>query len=242
MKKRYVLKTKKSNALLICGTGPSIARNRDKIKTWTQKYDSIGMEWFCKSKIPTKYYFVRNQMHHSSMVSFNDNETIAEFSKLMNENYKDSILFLPKLNKNEFDDYGTRWDWGRKAGKLVAKNKVILLEERTSTYKDMKKDFFHTCYRYSYDLFCILQFAVTMDYKHIFLTGFDLNDNKCFWTNDLRSVQRKRGEELDEESVEYYAYNGMLNYWKNNFYRRKLFCLDENSRLLENGLAMYLPL
>jgi len=241
MNKKDVLKTKKGKTLLICGTGPSVRDNKDKIREYTQRYDSIGMDWFCKSQIPTKYYFVRDQNHHSSMTSFDDNETIAEFSELINTHYKNSILFLAKLNRNEFDDYSTRWDWGRKSTRLVVENKIIIPENRTSTYLDMKKDFFDTCYRYSYDLFCVLQFAVTMKYEHIFLVGFELNDNKCFWTKDLRKIQKKREITLDEESVLYYPYSGMFNYWKNNF-RRKIYCLDENSRLAEGRLGTHLTL
>lgn len=241
MTKKQFLKTKKGKTLLICGTGPSIEENKEKIKLWTQTYDSIGMDWFCKSKIPTKYYFVRDQAHHSSMLSFDDNETIADFSGLINENYRDSYLLISKLNKSEYDDYGTRWDWGRKSNKLYVRNKIIIPEKRTSTYKDMKEDFLHTCYRYSYDLFCVLQFAHTMGYEHLFLTGFDLNDNKCFWKKGLRNIQRKRGIDLDSESEDWYAYSGMLNYWRNNFHK-KIYCLDEDSRLVRHGLGIYLQL
>lgn len=239
MNKKDVLKSKKGNVLLICGTGPSIKRDKEKIEEWVKTYDSIGIDWFCKSKIPTKYYFVRDQVHHSSMISHDDNETIAEFSKLINENYKDSILLISKLNRSEFDDFATRWDWGRKSVKFHVKNKVIIPEKRTSTYRDMKKDFFEICYRYSYDLFCVLQFAVTMGYEKIFLVGFDLHDNKCFWNNGLRNIQKKRGILLDSESEEWYPYSGMFNYWKNNFHN-KIFCLNKDSKIIENGLGFYL--
>lgn len=241
MRKEDILNSKKGRVLLICGTGPSVSEKRDQIKEWTKRYDSIGMDWFCKSAIPTKYYFVRDQVHHSSMISFDDNETIAEFSGLMNEFYQNSIVFISKLNKSEYDDYGTRWDWGRRSDKIRVKNKLIIPEKRTAYYKSMKEDFFTTCYRYSYDLFCILQFAVSMKYDYIYLIGFDLNDNKCFWNNGLRKVQIKREIKMEEEAVDFHPYCGMLNYWKNNF-RKKLYCLNEDSRLVNHGLATYMPI
>jgi len=239
MIKKDVLKTKKGKTLLICGTGPSINNNIDRIKTWVKTYDSIGMDWFCKTKIPTKYYFVRDQAHHSSMISLEDGETIANFSELINEYYRDCNLLISKLDREDYDDYGTRWDWGRKSSKLINRNKIIIPEKRTHTYRDIKKDFFKTCYRYSYDLFSILQFAHTMGYQHIFLTGFDLNDNKCFWKKGLRKIQKKRNIDLDAECEEWIPYSGMFNYWRNNFHK-KIYCLDDDSRLVRHGLAINL--
>lgn len=241
MNKKDVKRSKKGKTLLICGTGPSINHNKNKLKDWCGQYDSIGMDWFCKSEIPTKYYFVRDQVHHSSMVSFDDYETIGDFCGLINSNYKNSILLISKLNKAEFDDYGTRWDWGRKASRLLVKNKIIIPEKSTFTYGDMKKDFFNTCYRYSYDLFCVLQFAVTMKYDHIFLSGFDLKDNTCFWSENERNIQKKREINCKDESVELAPYSGMLNYWKNNFHK-KIFSLDSESNLVKSGLAINVSL
>lgn len=238
MKKQDILKSKKTNSLLICGTGQSIKENREKVIKYANRFDSIGMDWFCKSKITTKYYFIRDQVHHSSMVSLDDKETVSEFSSLINDYYKNSILLISKLRMSDYDDFGSRWDWGSKHARLYA-NKVIIPEFRSYQYRDMKEDFLGKCFRYSYDLFCILQFAQTMKYDHVVLAGFDLNNNYCFWKDDLRLIQRKRGIELTGESVEYYPFYGMLNYFK-NYFHKKIFSLDKNSKLLENNFAIYL--
>ena len=196
------------------------------------------MDWFCKSGIKTDFYFVRDQAHHSSMISFKNGETIAGFVDDINNYYLDSTLLISKLDQNEYDDYGTRWNWGKNPKRF--KSKTYVFQEKSSNkYIDLKKDFTKKCYRYSYDFFSILQFAVMMEYKSVILVGFELNNNKCFWYNGLRDIHHKRGLELDDIPEEYYAYRDMLNFYKNNF-RKEVFTIDEGSRLLEGNLAIYL--
>lgn len=229
---------KKTSSLVVCGPFFDMAKDKEIIENYSLEYDSIGTDWFCKSGIKTKFYFVRDQAHHSSMISHRNMETVNGFVDLMNERYEDSVLLISGLDNTEFDDYSTRWNWAKNPKKFKAKS-YLFKEKRSVQYADMKKDFTKKCYRYSYDFFSVLQFSLMMGYGSVILAGFDLNTNKCFWCNDLRDIQIKRQLELNEVPEEYYAYKGMLNFYKNNF-KKDVFTIDKNSKLLENRLAIYL--
>lgn len=232
-----LLSTKETSSLLICGTGKSILDNKKIVSQHARTYDSIGIDWFCKSGIQTKYYFIRDQAHHASMISHSDKETMNEFVRLMNAYYLRSYLIISRLDKNEFDDYSSRWNWGDRY-KMFKGKKFIAQESRAAIYKEMKQDFTKKIYRYSYDLFCVLQFAVTMNYESIILAGFELNDNQCFWQKGIRNIQKKRDIDPEGEFVDFEGVRGMLNFYKNNF-RKQIYTIDKDSRLLDNKLVFY---
>ena len=52
---------KKSDTIVVYGCGASINELTDEDKETFSRYDSIAFNWFCKSHIPTTFYFLREQ-------------------------------------------------------------------------------------------------------------------------------------------------------------------------------------
>jgi hypothetical protein len=211
--KRY----KNSDTIVVYGCGNSIKKLTDDDRSHLSQFDSIGFNWFCKSKIPTTFYFMREQgtkafatkgETQGNLVSFLnrfypksciicDNLTqssprwkkINTYSlKSVYSKYKHSGIILKELfAKNTFEEFKDKFGAGGRRQSVVSK-------------KMMELDIFTDGLVYDFcTMTCIMHIVTYLGYDNIIFAGVDLYDHRYFWLPDnaLRAITQIMGRGLE---------------------------------------------
>jgi hypothetical protein len=215
---------KSSDTIVVYGSSWSINDLSDEEKEKLSLFDSIGFNYFCKSKIPTTFYILREQSVRDSGYA---DERKRDFVHDLNKYYGKSILlFIDMLNS------GAKWKGKR--GWInnvdVFKNDGIVLKEfffEDDYFKKFSKtglkdyeirlkphqfiDYCDNIYRRNifldgiYYFYCtlslILHFATFLGYKKVLFVGVDLYDHRYFWLpyGKLREQTRRKKRGLTDK-------------------------------------------
>ena len=200
---------KKSDTIVIYGSGSSINDITDSQFKGLSNYDSCSFNWFAFSKIPVSYYLVREQANIPKRV--HGKENVKNFYALMNKHYKDSYLIVHDLKNHSPDAY----DYSSNTDKFDSKCMVV---------KDIKLKgndagvnlwrsgsiFNNGIYHGKTTMTNALHFAVWMGYRTILFAGVDLYDSKYFWMKDNKTRYSVRNKNKTMKS-KHQTYNDTLN-------------------------------
>lgn len=178
-----------------------------------------SINWFCKSRIPTTFYFLREQ----AIKTFTTRgETYGVLSGVLGRHYPKTCLICDDMSESS-----PRWSRINTYSLKSATNKfnqsgVVLKEIFAKTKLEEFKDKLGARGRrqsiiskkmLEYDVFtdgliydfctmtCILHIATYLGYKNIIFVGVDLYDHRYFWLpeNALRGITRIMGRGLEQK-------------------------------------------
>jgi len=215
--KKEFLRRKKSDTIVVYGCGNSIKDLTEKDKNHLSKFDSIGFNWLCKSKIPTTFYFLREQ---GTKAFATRGETQSVLVSLLTRYYPDTCIVCDNLAGSS-----SRWKRLNEYALKVVNNKFIhdgiVLKEifaKTSfeefkeklgargrrckvvSQKMVEYDIFSDGLVYDFcTLTCIMHIVTYLGYDNIIFSGVDLYDHRYFWLPDnaLRGITAMMGRKLE---------------------------------------------
>jgi hypothetical protein len=187
--KDQFMKLKKSDTLIVYGSGSSINRLTEEEKKKLMSFDSIGFNWFCKSRIPTTFYLIREQAATSKRLA--EGETRDDlFDALTTSPYNKSCLIILKLKQVEAFHYEQHLGKFSGAG--------VVLNDRKKRGVDRFKEFDifkdAVCHG-ACTLVNVLHIAAYLKYARILFVGIDLYDCRYFWMKGDRrrhTIKKKR--------------------------------------------------
>lgn len=249
------LSRKNSDTIVVYGSGYSI--NEITEDQWNKlgKFDSIGFNWFLKSKRPVTFYLLREQ--DIWRANGTGDESKIELYDKLNKYYKNSCCIVVDLSKSD-----GKWARTNHYGKPAYREKISLdgvitkeifarknFEEYKKGFPSRGKRFGSLCrYFELYDLldngivydFCsiisILHIITFLKYKRIIFAGVDLYDHRYFWLgrNQLRGITRKKGRKLDTEHFVADFTCGIVGFYKEHFKNVDVNVLNPRSLLTKN--------
>lgn len=192
-----LLKIKKSDTLVIYGSGYSIRTITSLEQEMFNSFDSIGFNYFSKSHIPTTYYFIREQ---SAEGGFEDENHLNFIEDLNIYNNETALILINMKKKNRSNSAR----WNLKLPLFIHEKKFFInekcfwldlhgkeVEEEIRYSKEYASEFFD--YINKYDIFNdgiihynstfseVIHFAYFMRYNRIIFVGVDLYDSRYFW-------------------------------------------------------------
>ena len=250
---RQELEAKKSSdTLVICGSGHSI--NDITTPQWAHidGFDSIGFNWFLKSRRPTTFYFLREQ---AIFGPGHPGETRQDITKAMNSKYSNSLCIAADLSDS-------RKKWKRKShygipGRLDRfENDGVMLSEVDSmkSYSTMypfpdradrqeficdkmdELDLFDDGIFYDFCTMApLLHIATRLRYSRILFIGVDLYDHRYFWLprNQTRLQTRQSGRTVNQQHHVGDFTKRMVAAYKNRFPETTLLVHNARSLLAE---------
>jgi len=197
------LSKKTSDTIVIYGSGNSINKITDTQKIRLGEYNSISFNWFCKSKIQTTFYTIREQSNSPKRIS--SDETEDELYNLLNSYYKDSCLIVHNLSKsihkNIVTSYHSKLDNFIQSGIVVNDIKLYMNNDgidKWKKYNIFKDGVIHG----KMTLNGILHIVSWMGYKKILFAGIDLLDSRYFWLNNkTRYTVSKKGRSCKSRHI-----------------------------------------
>jgi hypothetical protein len=171
-----LLTFKKHDNLAIMGTGYSI--NWITAEQWNvidERYDTFGMNWYCKKKRPTTWYLIREQCATNNRVD--KDHTLDEFYDCLGY-YRDTIKIIKDMSyrRNNYQHAmnlhlidGLGYVFNEIYGGCSAKSML-----RTDIFTE------GICHG-KCTLYDAIHFAMGMGYKRILFCGIDLYDSRCFY-------------------------------------------------------------
>ena len=246
------LSKKKSDTIVVYGSGYSI--NDITEEQWNKlgQFDSIGFNWFLKSKRPVTFYLLREQDIWRKN-GFGD-ESRKEVVDTLNNYYKDSCAIVVDLSNSH-----PKWSKTNHYGKKIYQKDIklsgviskevfarISLPEYRNGWPENNKRYNILCnYFQSYDMlnkgivydFCsmvnILHLITFLKYKRIIFAGVDLYDHRYFWLgkDKLRNITKKRGRKLNSNHFVSNFTCGLIGTYNNYFKDVELFVLNPKSLL-----------
>ena len=179
---------KNSDTLVVFGCGSSINNLSEGCKMTLLSYDSIGFNWFVKSRIPTTFYMIREQGNIPKRR--HKGERPEDLYSMLNESYKDSTLLVH--DQSHHTPHGIEWHSEEHEGNLphdaIVVKDIKLEGHKTGVKKwgstDMfKKGLIHG----QMSMNNVLHFSVQMGYDKVVFSGVDLHDSRYFWLGDKES-------------------------------------------------------
>jgi len=219
---------KKSDTIVILGSGWSINKISNKQWELLSKYDSIAFNWFCFHSFEPTFYLIREQAnirfrrsesetpeiftgllkkyHNTYCVILN----VARHTKKCHDYSKDENILLPSVILEDNIDHKYR----KRLKKIIAKNpfNVGLFHGVTT-------------------LTSVLHLITYLGYKRIIFAGIDLYDSRYFWlrNNKTRHTVKRKGLEFDHKhSVAAKVLKLVRNYAQFN---KELYCINKKSLL-----------
>lgn len=170
---------RKTNSVVILGSGYSI--NDIDSKSWEhlKEIDSIGFNWFCKHRFVPNYYVIREQANIKKRVSSDESPKLL-LDRILSPEYKKTCLILLDVSSHSRGvfDY-------KKYVKKTERDCVILKDRNIKNkyiIKNTKKDIFKWgVYHSSCTLISVLHILIWLKYTSIYFAGVDLNDSRYFW-------------------------------------------------------------
>ncbi len=178
LSKEEFLAEKKSDTLVIYGSGSSINQLADSEKSELSKFDSVGFNWFLKSKIPTTFYLVREQSNRPSRIA--PGETREDlFSAMSSPPYDRSCLIILKFRqKDSFPYYDNLHKF---SGKGIVTNDRKKKGVGDFPSFDLYED---ACVHGKCTMINVLHLAWYLKYVRILFVGVDLYDSRYFWLRE----------------------------------------------------------
>lgn len=205
LSREELLSCKKSDTIVIYGSGSSINELKDKDHNILSNFDSIGFNWFCFSDIPTTFYVIREQANHKTRRS--KEETQKVLYNIMNSNvYSQSVLIVHNMEKHP--TYITNYAKKKNLDKFT--NSGIVVTDVKLSNNKMGIKIWHKRDIINYGIIhgkCtlngVLHFCRWMDYKNVIFAGIDLYDSKYFWLkNKTRyTIKRRRKKNTQKHPV-----------------------------------------
>lgn len=188
LSKEKFLKHKKSDTLVIYGSGYSINKLSDEEKAELRSFDSIGFNWFCKSRIPTTFYIVREQANVPKRVT--KGETRKILFNLINTYYKKSALIVHHIRKKGCFPFWDNLEKFEGSGIVVRDLKSGLVANFDKTNIFTKGVHHGKC-----SLCNVLHISRCLGYDKLLFVGIDLYDSRYFWMSPdetRRSIKQKK--------------------------------------------------
>lgn len=135
------------------------------------EHDSIGISWFCKNKIKTDYYLIKDQIHHSSFRDATKQRTINDFLRIINSSvFKDTKKIIVNLNRKNYKNTFEYINWIFYYDKIFG-NKIIFNEsEESNLIKIGEHDPHKLCFG-KYSVYSsIFNIASYYKYKNVFFS------------------------------------------------------------------------
>ncbi|MFW6009525.1 MAG: hypothetical protein ACOCP8_09705 [archaeon] len=241
------LNYKKSDTIVIYGSGYSINDLTKEDKEHLQNFDSIGFNWFCKSQIPTTFYLLREQTTLKQKGL--PNERSDDILNNIRQYYQDSCLIIIDMLKSSNAWKGKRgWVFDSE----VFDNEGIILQEKYyKLYKQQnyipffrkatKIDIFNNHVMYATCTISNVFHIITwMGYKRIIFVGVDLYDHRYFWLsyNTLRQRTKAKKRTLNSKHFTAKFTLKMVEHLTRVFPDKKIFTYN-NKSLLNNVIPVY---
>jgi len=174
---------KNSNTAVVYGSGYSIRKITPQEQEQLNTFDSFAFNWFLKSKIPAKFYFVREQANNSKRVDERQGEDVESFVADINAPpYDQSILVVHDLSGHSRRIFHYHRNLHRFKHKGVLVKDVKLKDNETNVRRWQKRNALKTgLYHGSITLNNVLHLVVNMKYNRIIFVGVDLYNSKYFW-------------------------------------------------------------
>jgi len=210
------LSRKKSDTIVIYGSGYSINDITEDQWSKLNQFDSIGFNWFLKSRRPVTFYLLREQDIWRK--NGTGDESRRELRDILNQCYIDTCCIVVDLSKSHH-----KWQTTEHYGKPIYQKhinlsgvivKEIFAKKSLTKYiknKNSKKvlcdcfeshDIFDNGLIYDFcSLVSVLHLVTFLQYKRIIFAGIDLYDHRYFWlkSNKLRTATREKGRLLDSK-------------------------------------------
>jgi len=188
--KEDFLSKKKSDTVIIYGSGPTISSLTKEEKDKLNSIDSIGFNWFCKSSIPTTFYTIREQATTSKRVSKKMGITPQHLIDFMNSDYYiDTCLVMHDMSGFPNHDfvYSDHLDEFKGHGVMVKELKRKIDVPKKFDVRYYNKDIFDDgVYHGHCSLSNAIHIAIGMGYQEIVFVGVDLYDSRYFWRGDKK--------------------------------------------------------
>jgi len=186
LSKKQFIDRKKSDTLVILGSGYSI----NKIKDWDKikKFDSIAFNWFCNHEFVPNFFLIREQSNINSRVG--KHETIKRFYKILSkDSYQNTCMIVQDLRHSKKANIHMR------KKDLLSQYGVVLNDIRCLRRPDFSKDIFEKgVIHYRCTLSNVIHIGVFLKYDRIIFAGVDLYDSRYFWLNaksTRKNIKRK---------------------------------------------------
>jgi hypothetical protein len=180
-----LIKLKRSDELVILGTGSTINDLTDAQYKELNNYDVAGLSYSCVLPINQTYYFYESPSFHETALMQEHADKI--FPKIIENNKKGLLKFLLWKNSENiiFNKYVNLREF-------VCPNVCSILTDSLETIKKILRycsklklnRFFLVQKRGSVS--ALVQFALLLRYKKVIFVGVDLNDSKYFFENNAK--------------------------------------------------------
>jgi len=220
-----LIRRKKSDTIVIFGSGYSI--NRIKAHQWKNidSSDSIGFNWFCKHSYEPTFFLIREQANVKKRIS--SGETPGILFGLVNR-YDNTCAIVINTKKTA----PTSLNYARKLNRIGLSG-VVFKERKLNRVQKM------ACNPFEYGLchgkctlFSVLHFVTYMKYKTLVFAGMDLNDSRYFWLkkNETRHNIIKKGKKYRKPHPIAKTTLKLISKFKRS-YKVNLYTLNRKSKL-----------
>lgn len=212
------LAKKDSDTIVVYGCGYSINDLTSKDKEHLSKFNSIGFNWFVKSKIPTTFYVLREQGTKGNFST--SGETKMDLYKPLNLFYKDTCIIALDLSESAKKWSRINTHSNPQSNNILSHDGVIVKERyagsefvefkdgwggrdkrcETISRKMMEYDIFSRNIIYDFcTMTTVLHIVTFLGYSRVIFVGVDLYDHRYFWLpkSVLRQTTRIAGRKLE---------------------------------------------
>lgn len=192
-----------------------------------------SINWFCKSAIPTTFYFIREQGNIRKRRY--EGEKPRDLYKMLREHYTNSVLVVHDQRHHTPESIV----WHKKNvsdnfphNAIVVKD-VKLKNNDAGVKKWAKIDMFtEGLIHGEMSLNNVLHFAVQMKYDRILFSGVDLCDSRYFWLkkNEDRATLKRKGKKFYQKHTKADETLRVVKEMQNR-YKQDMFVCNDNSML-----------
>lgn len=190
---------KKSDTLVVLGSGSSINLITDKQWDQIRQWDSIGFNWFCHHPFGPTFFVIREQSNISSRNR--DTETRERLFKDLNKkSYANTCLIVHDISHHSPKTFS--WVEPSRLRKfpqngIVVRDIKARLSRKLLTCSIFEKGVVHG----SCSLTNVLHIGLFLQYKRIYFVGVDLGNSRYFWLkgNRTRSSIRSKGRKYSSK-------------------------------------------
>lgn len=197
---------KKSDTIVVYGSGSSISELTVKDKKILGQFDSISFNWFCKSQIPTTFYLLREQSNMSKRRA--KGEKFSNFLRDMDKKaYKKTTLIVHDLSHHSpnVDHYHTEDVLSKFSHNGIVVKDLKFRGNKLHINDWAKIDIFNDGVVHgSCTLTNVLHIVSFLGYSSIVFSGIDLYDSRYFWLdkkNTRYSVINKNKKNSSPHSI-----------------------------------------
>jgi hypothetical protein len=216
---------KKSNRLVIYGSGGSINAITDSQSKLLNERDSLAFNWFCKHKtIVPSFFLIREQANIPKRVT--KDETPQLLIDLINKRYRGTCFVVHDLSEHSPHAF----PYHTKTA-LIEGDGVIVKDRQKGSLKQNLYD--EGVYHGATTLMNTLHVAGFLGYEEVLFAGVDLYDSRYFWLPQDKArenIQKKGCDVNDTHPVAKNALDAVKQFME-VFPDVKLRCLNPKSLL-----------